>query len=301
MVCQAPRAFRVGKVQLCRPGAGGSECLSECDTGGDDSVVQRHMTACFKVDWWSSQSHHAESCACSGGAACDDRCESSAVDAVRKEERQHCESEKELLWSGTLRPNPKSSNEVMISCRGCTDDKEMTGERQLYLPRCKKKRCSKFPCFIFSTHWENAAWAMMISCRGFLMPWSCIWRLPPRAREEEPQLQWPTGGTTPGQRERQQGPDSCAQLLAFRLDWPCTHWWWPVMESWEGLRPSMNTSYEVRRSTTWSPYHRCLCLCCKHHCGIIVDGDWEERDHSKKNSDRPLPGQAPQWIAFFQP
>ena len=28
--------------------------------------------------------------------------------------------------SGTLRPNPKSSNEVMISCRGCTDDKEMT-------------------------------------------------------------------------------------------------------------------------------------------------------------------------------
>ena len=33
--------------------------------------------------------------------------------------------------SGTLRPNPKSSNEVMISCRGCTDDKEMTA------PRCE--------------------------------------------------------------------------------------------------------------------------------------------------------------------
>ena len=46
----------------------------------------------------------------------------------------------------------------------------------------------------------------------------------------------------------------------------------PPVESWEGLRPSMNTSYEVRRSTMWSPYHRCLCLCCKHHCGIMVGG-----------------------------
>ena len=46
----------------------------------------------------------------------------------------------------------------------------------------------------------------------------------------------------------------------------------PPVESWEGLRPSMNTSYEVRRSTTWSPYHRCLWLCCKHHCGIMVGG-----------------------------
>ena len=31
----------------------------------------------------------------------------------------------------------------------------------------------------------------------------------------------------------------------------------------------------------------------------ITPADWEERHHPKHNSDRPLPGQAPQWISLL--
>lgn len=72
-----------------------------------------------------------------------------------------------------------------------------------------------------------------------------------------------------------------------------------MMGFWEGLRlrPPHIFFYEVR-STMWSPYHRCLCYGLQE-VPVSTPADWEERHHPKQNSDRPLPGQAPQWISLL--
>lgn len=107
-------------------------------------------------------------------------------------------------------------------------------------------------------------------------------------------------------------------------------WWWPgsgvetlwAQEPWAndgilGRAEAKASSYLL----LWSEeeynvvsYHRCRDACVARGAGhlyrwrtkvwaqqnsVSTPADWEERHHPKQNSDRPLPGQAPQWISLL--